>query len=207
MLVVSFASCKKDDSPDSAKNSYFPLTNGSYWIYESYVVDSSGNEVLINNDIDSIVITGDTTINNKVYKVKSCFNYGHPTNKEFYRDSMGYILKYDDGLGERKIFSPTDFTNVLCSYDLPDVGCHLSCKMQKVTEPVSVKAGTYTAVLNGNCTVAGLGEYQANSFPDVKYYYAQGTGLVMNTLYYMSGWINLKSYTRVELIRYKIYPD
>jgi hypothetical protein len=98
ILSLAVLSCKKDKiTPEPIpSNSYTHVTTtGSYWVYEWYDVDSTGNETPSNVSWkDTIRIVGDTVINGEVFQ--------HYKGKQFnqfmdyfQRDSSGYVIRPD----------------------------------------------------------------------------------------------------------------
>ena len=69
-----------------------PLSTGSYWVYDVYIVDSTGNETKTDYS-DSIIITKDTLIREYNYAVFEGIRY--PTlgwrTLMILRDSSGYL--------------------------------------------------------------------------------------------------------------------
>jgi hypothetical protein len=96
ILSLTVLSCKKDKIepviPQPNNPSYTHVTTtGSYWVYDWYQVDSTGNETLIPQWKDTIRIVGDTTINGKVYQHYNATYWNTPS--EYYtRDSSGYVV-------------------------------------------------------------------------------------------------------------------
>lgn len=96
ILSLTVLSCKKENiTPteiEPTNPGYFHVhTAGSYWVYDWYQVDSTGNETLIPQWKDTIRIIGDTTINGKVFQQYKGTYWNSPT--EYYtRDSSGYVV-------------------------------------------------------------------------------------------------------------------
>ena len=78
----------------------FPLTIGSYWIYEHVLLDQNLN-VLSTGAVDSVFICADTLIHNDTFYVFGQQTFGSPVysmssgfiNESYYlRDSAGYLV-------------------------------------------------------------------------------------------------------------------
>ncbi len=106
ILWICLASCRKtneDPIPCSDKDygvqnscsenkSYYPLTKGSYWIYEcsNYFVDTDTRLVY---RYDSCYITNqDTIINGLRYAVRAWFNYQASPAKNYCRYDENYVI-------------------------------------------------------------------------------------------------------------------
>jgi hypothetical protein len=98
---------KEDQSPEL---DYFPMTVGNYWVYDTYKIDSNGNELLYGEN-DTTLIEKDTLIAGESYfKIRGKgFGYGSAEQVNFYRDSSGYIV---DEKGT-KVFSQNYFYDTL----------------------------------------------------------------------------------------------
>lgn len=102
ILSLIILSCKKDkvkpNEPQTTNPTYAHVsTTGSYWIYDWYNVDSTGNETIFPAWKDTIRIVGDTTINGKIYQHYKGKHLSSPT--EYYRrDSIGYIVNPNGGI-------------------------------------------------------------------------------------------------------------
>ena len=73
LALVFLFSCKKETEELQENNnqvpvSYMPLKIGNYWIYQTYKIDSLGNES-IDGAVDSVRVTKDTLINGNTYFV------------------------------------------------------------------------------------------------------------------------------------------
>lgn len=97
ILSLTILSCKKDKLEPNPlpANSYTHVTTvGSYWVYDWYDVDSTGNETLIPQLKDSIRIVGDTVINGEVFQHYKGKNWNSPVDY-YTRDSSGYVISPD----------------------------------------------------------------------------------------------------------------
>lgn len=98
-FVLAVISCKKDntDTPVDENEKItptiyshtLPSTAGTYWVYETYTIDSLG-AATATGIYDTTWITGDTVINGRTYHIyKGQAPYAWTS---YMRDSLGYIL-------------------------------------------------------------------------------------------------------------------
>ena len=198
MLVVATVAmaCQKNESapetPQIPETNYYPLTTGSYWAYQWYSVSGDTSESELNSR-DSIIIIGDTIINQNTYKVFEntiIISNGMDNVSQYYvRDSSGYMV----GTNGNIFFSSTNFTDTLNQGnkyidDNDTTSTFLfsySYKMVNVDEPVTVPAGTFN-VLNYQGTIFSNENLPVDNPRYTNTYYADGVGKVMSTNFYYS---------------------
>ncbi len=98
VVLLFIGSCRNegvhplDPSPAAATVSdYFPMTVGSYWVYQIYTLDSSFNARLEEWWSDSVVVEKDTICRGYVYaKIVSSWK-----GITYVRDSSGYLVALD----------------------------------------------------------------------------------------------------------------
>ncbi len=172
---------------------YFPMTDGSYWIYRQYNADSS----LIfseSNDFDSVAIDKDTLIRGILYKKISSSFLG----PVFMRDSSGYLIN-DWGA---KFFTVNKDTSVLrIEYPIaPDSSLVLTAVMQNSDSISVVPAGQFMAkYVLGTLTSIGLTSAwsgQRNLFNS----YSKNVGKVCRRL----AWAYQGTYIEERLVRYRV---
>jgi hypothetical protein len=90
LSLITFSSCKKEEVTECeadtqlaiTTNDYFPISVGSYWVYEFRMHQVTG-EISPNSSLDTLKVTGDTLIDGETYFV---FNTNKPTqNTNYYR--------------------------------------------------------------------------------------------------------------------------
>ena len=103
ITLLFISSCKKDVVelepiiPPSAI--YMPLTIGSYWVYQDYLIDSLGNSTIMQTR-DSMYVAHDTLINGKSYSVLKGRFFPHgvaflpDSTVMIVRDSSGFMVDY-----------------------------------------------------------------------------------------------------------------
>ena len=209
LCFLFIAACEKtnphnpDDDPDQLVSSdYFPLSTGSFWIYQNVDIDPLGVEKT-RAETDSVIITGDTLINGKLYSVFEGTNY--PFNGrnwgiiDILRDSAGYIVNH---AGEVK-FSFTNFSDTLYvrrEIFREELLYTLTYMMQHEDLPITVPAGEFE-VKNFIGTV--LSEKEIEGIPNPRYlnnYYAEGVGNVLRTYLFF----NSPKIIEKRLLRYHI---
>jgi len=204
VVVITFfilTSCQKENSTELQPN-YLPLKIGNYWIYQYFVIDYLGNETELAK-IDSVVIIGDTIINNNRYFIFEGDNHTVPVRNivDILRDSSGYIV---DNHGKIQ-FSNNNFTDTLnfrfgtcCENDTIFI---ISYTMERPNYNVSVPAGTFN-VLNYKGTFYSPIDLVPLGFENPFYfntYYADKIGKISQNQIYSERVLHDK-----RLIRYHI---
>ena len=208
IAVALFASCEDNDELDNLsdnKINYIPLEIGNYWVYQQVMIDTSGYETVYTST-DSIIITGDTLINNKKYFIHECLTHigeSESYSKRLLRDSLGYLV-YSNG---RIVFSDNNLTDTLYKeIQLGGLGDTIYTSFYKMENPlisVTVPAGTFE-VLNLKGTFYTY--RNQNEFIDIdtiytNAYYANNIGKVVETY----GWLfGPPVVIEKRLIRYNI---
>lgn len=199
IFVVTICSCKKekDEIPTPATPSTpattncFPLTTGSYWIYERFNLDTNGVETVVS--VDSSYISGDTVIAGNTFSIFVGDLLG-PTYLNFRRDSSGYLVDQNGTIRG----SNTNFTDTLWSGSISGSG-DFYYKMIPGTS-LSVPAGTFTAFdYLGAITITQVG-YPWDTSRNIHTYFADGIGLIRETTYFLSS----PNYIGRRLLRYNI---
>ncbi len=128
--LLSLIACRKDDDappppPVNAVESaydYMPAESGSYWIYETYYVDSNGigeqgNFAGMRAAIDSVYLAKDSVINGAQYhclmKPESAGSASYMPL--FYRDSGMYLVEPTGAI----LFSPSDTNRTFATRSIP----------------------------------------------------------------------------------------
>jgi hypothetical protein len=201
LILVSAVSCKKDNidpnppadpAPETANG--FPLTIGSYWIYENTTIDTNNVETVnVSNPSDSCYISGDSVIGGKTYLVF----VGTIANENavfFRRDSSGYMV---DNYG-KIYYSKTNFTDVLQSGSVPGY-VDYSYKMVGPLTSVSVPAGVFPSY-DFQGILVFTSAYPWDNPRYTHSYYAGGVGLVREINFFTSS----PNYIARRLLRYHI---
>jgi hypothetical protein len=219
-LVAS--SCKKEKdlepvvsettAPSANPNMYhFPLTIGSYWIYEDITVDSN-NVIISHRGLDSVFVEKDTIINGKQYFKKKIVAL-NPTgyyvgwffeNNLISRDSSGYIVNPTG-----KFIKHDDFTHILDIFNYNESGAAFTTtnRMAHKDSLVTVPAGTFP-------TINYLAKITIPDSINAKFHItycdhilANNIGLIYKTISFYSSMTALDNRkSGIRLIRYHIAP-
>lgn len=150
--VAFFSSCTKDvvnPSPAPATAStlpyHFPLTTGSYWIYQDMRLDSNMNFISWGG-IDSVFVSGDSIIGTDTFKVIKIVqdinftNYIDPTIPPLLRDSAGYLVQPSGSFLEHDNFTDTLYYQIAPGY------MNQYAFMRHPDSLVTVPAGTFQTI-------------------------------------------------------------
>lgn len=166
LLTLSFgialSACKKDDVEDPIIESeeecdiavvdpplppsnvinYFPMTVGSYWIYDWTTTDTLGVESSFNAN-DTVRVIGDTLINGNIYVIFEGDYIGDTQYQNYYRDSANIIVDHTG----RRVLSDQATIDTLWMDSFP--GFSINYYLTD-TSPASVNvpAGTYSLLLS-----------------------------------------------------------
>ncbi len=179
VIIITFASCSKDvaipeNSTSAAIPNYFPMTIGSYWVYDWYIVDSSGNSTFL-NITDSISIVGDTLIGTDTFAIGVGGWFGGAPTRGYSRDSSGYLI---DTSG-RIYSSANNYIDTLYTW-YPTSGTTMGyCKMIDIGEMVTVPAGTFRTINAAYVVVNLVGNWGCIGIYDIHdKQYAENIGIV-----------------------------
>lgn len=215
LALLLFNSCKKEESPPfndlennpnvSAKaTDYYPLEVGNYWIYETFQVDTLGNERTLR--VDSVVITSDTVIDGKRQFYIGSVKYPRTdvTAYRRIRDSSDCIV---DQFG-RITLSVNNFTDTLHTQLMlsgNDTIEYVAYKMEKHNGQVEVPAGVFSDLLNFKGEVYSSW-YVWNNGRNFNRYFQKGVGEVLSTYFYINQ-PRGRTTTERRLIRYHIKEE
>jgi hypothetical protein len=197
LLVVATVAlaCQKEELPDAPptppepETNYYPLTTGSYWVYQMYQVAANGSENELNST-DSVIIIGDTTINENIFavfeKTSSSWNSSH---QYYVRDSSGYMIDVHGNA----FFTSKNFTDTLSQGDryVDDNDTtsmfiySYSSIMEIVDNPLTVPAGSFD-VINHKTTTFTNENIPVTNPRYINTYYADNVGKIMYTNFYFS---------------------
>jgi len=190
IVVLFLMSCEKDievpTSPTStispSSTGYMPMTPGSYWVYDWYVIDTLGNKTLATLR-DSVYIVGDTVIGTSTYAVQEGSYFGGSVTRQFLRDSSGYVI---DETG-RIFFSETNYTDTLHIWSSTTGETTGYLKMNGIGDSVSVPAGTFSTLNAEFIVVNNIGSWPCVGTFDIHdHQYADNVGKVRSTFQLVS---------------------
>jgi len=205
-ILFSVLTCEKnadETKPNVEKSNYFPLSIGSYWIYDCFEKDSTGKEKIISEN-DTLKITGDTLINgnefSKFYGKEYAFN--SQLEEFYYRDSLGYILNEK---GEIK-FSSDNLNDTLYKvYLAEDSIFFIYAKMETYTNEVLLPAGKFNNILNYKTTVEQYNPSKRLIGKNDKLF-APNVGRILRQYFYVHLYDTEKKYFEERLVDYDIAP-
>ena len=218
LALVSIFACEKDDmqklsdnTPNDAKENYFPLTLGNYWVYEDYHIDSLNQEQKL-DFIDSIAVSRDTLIHGEKFYILSGIRELPGSDKlvdiAILRDSMGYLI---DQKGVIR-FSNSNFNDILHTWieltSNNDTLLKVTYMMVEHSDSLEILNNKYK-ILNyqGDVTV-----YNSTT-NDIRYkgytnnYYANNIGVVYESFFWVYGHGLYKDYYERRLKRYNVYLE
>ena len=209
-LLFGLFACEKNGDevtePIEKTPDYFPKTTGSYWVYNTYEIDSLGNEELINEN-DTIIVTGDTTINGNSFKVffGKRLGIGYRKVEMFYRDSAEFIV---DSEG-KKVFSQTNFTDTLyleALHNAEDTSIYWFSKMTNLENEVQLPANTFDSLLNAQITLVYCNDsiYFSANFHNL---YAPNVGKIIKQYAWVGGYERVNIYYEERLVSYSIETE
>jgi hypothetical protein len=205
--LMSMLACKKDQKTSQNPSTnpilvadYFPMAIGNYWVYENHVNTNGAVEVI--NENDSIVIIGDTLINDKNYFIFE--SYKQPYNSPslyFYRDSSNYIVDQNGSIifttenAGQVIFEEIDRIDA-------DTVTYQSNYVDLRVNNVLLPAGNFEAISLVSDFIVLPHSDIADSlkFRHFESYFIDGIGRASNFLFFASGH---KTYDK-KLLRYHI---
>lgn len=191
-IILLFATCKKDelnkfDEPNVQTN-YFPLEIGNYWVYKHFRIDTNGVETELEMT-DSIVVSRDTSINNKKYFVLEGIDYPFSSSNwgivSILRDSSGYLVSENGTI----LFTDRNFTDTLISRTQligGDTFYVLSYKMERVFNPISVPAGTFNVLNYKGTFYMPNPESGVDNTRYMNTFHANNVGKILQTYFYSS---------------------
>lgn len=155
LALTALPGCRKDQynpanptvTPQANPPAYnFPLTIGSYWIYEHVLLDPAMN-VISTGAIDSVFICADTLIHGDTFYVFGRQTSGSPTyfvpgfiyDSYYLRDSAGYLVHPSGYFVEHDNFQDT-----LHIYSIPAMAAYSF--MRHPDSLITVPAGTFPTI-------------------------------------------------------------
>ncbi len=200
-LLIAFVACDKDNESTHIPD-YFPLSIGSYWIYNSYQIDSLGKEKLLGEN-DTFRIIGDTIIRGYVFSVYYGKQYVLPSLpiEQYFRDSSGYIVNEKGMI----IFSQYNFTDTLFKnyFSGPNSNILEFGRIEVCPDAIRVPAGIFEEVYNCKTT---LTEYdpEEKQVGTVDCLYAPDVGRILRQNLFVNQFLSQKKYYEERLVNYHI---
>ncbi len=184
ILLIFIFSCKRETviptCESGTSNSYFPMSVGSYWVYQWYKVDSSGTEELMEGKIDTISIIKDTLIGSSIYKKikENNSQIFSPMVIQYRRDSLGYLVDPNNNI----YFSSSNFTDTLRIIN--NNNFKIIYKMEIPNTPIETPAGIFDCLnFQGEVTPFIPVDWSTER---INTYYSRGVGKVQESTFYFS---------------------
>lgn len=189
--------------PTASSGMYqFPVSIGSYWVYEAVDLDSNYT-VLSISSTDSSYIANDTMIGGIQYFVKKNINLSGTTSflsselTGIIRDSAGYIVNQ---LGQ--FIKHDDFTNILSTYTSTTPPYTLISRMAHEDSVVNCPAGSFNTInYLGKVTITDTA-FTGNPIKYNNHIMADSVGLIYKTV----SFYNAPNKVGIRLLRYHIAP-
>lgn len=208
-VMLALAACEKDKEEEHNLNNepekinYYPLKAGSFWVYNTYKIDSVGNEELISEN-DTVEVIGDSVINGNVYKKILRKEFSILDSKEVFleRDSMDYVVNEKGDI----LFSQIHKDSILNVKNYPDdnnVNISFIYKIENWNEPVYLYGNTYLNVLNKKLIVRYF-EEKLTTERYLNKFYAPDVGVILRQYSYTGLLYDKKEYYEERLINYQI---
>lgn len=176
-ILTLFTRCTSEDV--QPKESYFPMTIGSYWVYEWFMIDLDGHEEQ-QNIFDTLKIKGDTILNGHTYFVQDFMEFGDHIGDRFLRDSSGYLV---DHRGRRYFTSNLTMDTLYTLYVHGELNAYSIMDLDP--EDVSVPAGNFETRVAKVYIPLEFALHPDN--PRIsKAHYAKDVGNVLQTAFYLA---------------------
>ena len=179
-----------------------PLAVGNYWIYETYRIDTLGNETLLSS-IDSVYIDRDTIINGYTYYIiEGGSVISHVFNGSALRNNGTDILSLNTTSGlETVVFTPINqgFVYHTDTFSSPPYNIEINTKLSTGFVSKTVAAGTYNCYEMDKELVdltMSFPYYPRNEYR----YYEQSVGIVAGQYFFASSPMVFE----MRLVRYNL---
>ncbi len=200
-IVSIISSCRKDVAIPEGNDfegtatpvvPFVPLTVGSFWVYDYYLLDTNGIETYMNSDTMRII--KDSIINGHAYSVfKGSYERKCTNCISLRRDSLGYLVNENGFI----YFSATNFSDTLENFS--DSTQLFYFKMTHKDSLISVPAGVFPVY-----DYERILHYYLDLRPPQRchYFYSYGVGIVKTQWKYYAP----PNYNAAKLVNYYIAP-
>lgn len=179
---------------------HFPLTDGSYWLYQQEQTDSLGN-VTQTGAVDSVYVAGDTVIGAYTYKrIRTVTGPGSSyfitAPLSYVRDSAGYLVNSDGSYIQHDNFTDTLRVRV-------EPGLYNGYFFMRHPDSlVTVACGTFQTIDYEEDVYSTVSTYPHPMLRHTHEIFADGIGKVADIRYYYSQ----SGYIQKRLITYYVHP-
>lgn len=209
--ALSFAtlfllSCNKDDSPTKNPKKpvasvfdYYPMKPGNYWVYQEYVIDTTGKEEK-GQHRDSFYVVGDSVIGNDTFNYLSGSDVIYGTGL-LLRDSAGFLINHRGTV----FLSTTNFKDTIDVEYFKGNGSKFMRKAGKMSPDGHVTktpVGLFDAIrFEASYQLLDTSLSNNSWYPRVMYnYYAKNVGPIVKSFFYTS---SLK-HSEMRLVKYHV---
>ena len=187
-IPLLLAACSKDlaiPEPQIIYPNYTPMTVGSYWVYDWYKVDASGNTIQQLSETDSVYIAGDTIIGTDTFAIQVGTWFGgafSPPFRNYLRNLNGDLVSPSGAIG----FSATNYIDTFYIWN-PGNGQTMGYrKMIDIGEIVTVPVGTFRTLNAAYIVVNLVGTWPCIGIYDIHdNQYAENIGLVRTSFQFV----------------------
>jgi len=176
----SSSSCVDYQSVD-----FIPLTIGNYWVYDTYRIDTLGNET-ISNSGDSAYVDRDTIINGKTFYIIEGDLYAKQAIGNNIRNENNSILYYNTSDNFEKIVFTTNSIGTV--YNQANIGnnlLQLTTWTNAGTQNITVDAGNYLCYQRETEVTPLVSGYPIGTRSQYRYYNSS-VGVVINQFFFAS---------------------
>lgn len=211
-IVVLLSACKKDAEEDPIIPDpeleilpvYMPLNHGSYWVYDHYRIDTTGEETFQNKS-DSLVIQRDSIVNGVSYAVlegKTVAPGSEWRVIDLLRDSADCVVNLSGiPLFASENYVDTLFSHIFLNPQTSDTMYTIHVRMKPTPQQISVPAGNFDVInANGVFTAFQITHPEGHNPRNMPVLFAKDVGRVLDNYFFVSSPFN---YER-RLVRYHI---
>lgn len=208
---ISFIACQKDEDqsklPDNQEEiptkNYYPLAIGNYWVYQNFLTKDNQTEII--EELDSVVIIGDTIVREEQYFVFESYvePFGQPRIR-LLRDSLGYIVN-STGTIFFTLDNPGEVFFSKVSYVQEDTATYYENYIDIEERNVDLPAGEFKAItrVSDYILLPHSDLHDTLKYRQFESYFIDGIGLATDHLFLVSG---SRTYNK-KLLRYSIQEN
>lgn len=206
LSLMFLSSCTRDDAPTKKPKKpvasvfdYYPMKPGNYWVYQEYIIDTTGKEEK-GQRRDSLYVVGDSVIGSDTFSHLSGTDVIHGKDL-LLRDSAGLLINHKGEV----FLSATNFKDTLDVMFYKHDGRKLMRRAGKMTNPsqkIKTPAGSFD-VIDFEISFQYLETKVSNGkwYPRIMHnYYTKNVGPVVKSFFYA---VNPKR-SEMRLVKYHV---